>query len=106
MTRVPWIYPWSRARAHTGGADPTGVLHLAQWHARMDAPTWKQLLLERLDPEAVAKCRANTRTGRPLVSDTFLSKLEARLGRRLRPLPRGRQKGWRKAAPRTEREGA
>jgi hypothetical protein len=36
-------------------------------------------------------------TGRPLASDSFLSKLETKIGRRLRPLPVGRpQKGARK----------
>jgi len=31
-----------------------------------------------------------------LGSDAFLSKVECLLGRRVRPLPIGRQKGWRK----------
>jgi len=34
----------------------------------------------------------NIRTGRPLGSDAFISKLETRLNRRLRPLPVGRPK--------------
>ena len=37
-----------------------------------------------------------TQTGRPLANDSFLSKLETKLGRRLRPLPPGRPTGWRK----------
>jgi putative transposase len=36
--------------------------------------------------------RLNTHTGRPLGSDSFLSKLEKLLGRRVRPLPVGRPK--------------
>lgn len=35
-------------------------------------------------------------TGSPLGSDSFLSKAEHLIGRRIRPLPIGRQKGWRK----------
>jgi hypothetical protein len=38
--------------------------------------------------------RLNTQTGHPLASALFLSKLETKLGRRLRPLPSGRPKGW------------
>jgi len=34
--------------------------------------------------------RASTHTGRPLATDGILSKLEHKLGRRLRPLPVGR----------------
>jgi len=40
--------------------------------------------------------RNRTQTGRPLESDSFMSKVEAFLGRRVRPLPVGRQRGWRK----------
>ena len=39
------------------------------------------------------RLRIHTRTGRPLGDDTFLSKLETFLGRRVRALPRGRPKG-------------
>jgi putative transposase len=63
----------------------------------MDAESWKRHVMERLDEVAIQDVRRHTRTGRPLGSDTFLSKLEARLGRRLRPLSPGRPKGWRKA---------
>ena len=44
------------------------------------------------DKETLAALRVNTQTGRPLASDSFLSKLEHTLGRRLRPLPVGRPK--------------
>jgi hypothetical protein len=37
-----------------------------------------------------------TQTGRPLASDSFMSKVETFLGRRVPPLPVGRQRGWRK----------
>ena len=37
--------------------------------------------------------------GHPLGSDGFLSKVEHALGRRVRALPIGRQKGWRKKGP-------
>jgi len=43
-----------------------------------------------LDRETLSMVRFNTHRGRPLGSDSFLSKLETLLGRRLRLLPVGR----------------
>jgi hypothetical protein len=48
------------------------------------------------DEEMVRLLRIRTQTRRPLASDHFMSKVEAFLGRRVRPLPVGRQHGWRK----------
>ena len=42
------------------------------------------------DQEPLARLRLCTSRGRPLGSDNFVAKLETVLGRRLRPLPRGR----------------
>jgi len=53
---------------------------------------WKGILTDSEDKEALAALRLNTQTGRPLASDSFLSKLERTLGCRLRPLPVGRPK--------------
>ena len=49
------------------------------------------LMQQQAEPE-LRRLRGNTHTGRPLGSDSFLSKLETALGRRLRPLPAGRPK--------------
>jgi len=43
-----------------------------------------------LGDETLSALRLNTHRGRPLGSDAFLSKIEALVGRRLRPLPVGR----------------
>jgi hypothetical protein len=48
---------------------------------------WQATLADREDPDLVRQLR--TKTGRPLASDSFLGKLETKLGRRLRPLPPG-----------------
>ena len=53
---------------------------------------WKEMLTEADDKETLAALRLNMQTRRPLASDSFLSKLEHTLGRRLRPLPVGRPK--------------
>ena len=47
------------------------------------------LMREQAEP-GLRRLRGNTHTSRPLGSDSFLSKLEATLGRRLRPLPVGK----------------
>jgi hypothetical protein len=54
------------------------------------------LLVEAEDKEMPRVLRLHTQTGRPLASDRFMSKVETFLGRRVRPLPVGRQRGWRK----------
>ena len=51
---------------------------------------WRKELNAKIDETKLARLRANTHTGRPLGSDSFLSKLEKLLGRRVRPLPVGR----------------
>ena len=53
---------------------------------------WKEYLIEKdnKEKEIIKRIKANTMTGRPLGIDTFVSKLEELLGRRLRALPHGR----------------
>jgi putative transposase len=53
---------------------------------------WRKELVEGLTDAEVALIRLRTHTGRPLGSDSFLSNVEALLGRRVRPLPVGRPK--------------
>ena len=96
ICRMPWRYPWSSAAAHVGQGDASGLLRLASWSRKMAAQNWQAALVERQDPGMVRTLRVRTQTGRPLANDTFLSKLETKLGRRLRALPPGRPKGWRK----------
>ena len=93
MASMAWEYPWSSASAHVDGKDASGLLDLAAWRQRL-APgvDWREALRRPSDDAAVARLRRATMTGRPLGSDTFISKLEALVGRRLRPLPVGRPK--------------
>ena len=102
MASMAWGYPWSSASAHVNGKDASahvdgkdasGLLDLAAWRQRL-APgvDWREALRRPSDDAAVARLRRATMTGRPLGSDTFISKLEALVGRRLRPLPVGRPK--------------
>jgi hypothetical protein len=49
-------------------------------------------LAEDIEEEEIRRLRISTHTGRPLGSDSFVSKLESMIGRRLRALPVGRPK--------------
>ncbi len=96
IVRLPWRYAWSSAAAHVGeppaapDAGPTKLLDLASWQREWTPPRWRAALQEADDTAAADGLRRNTMRGRPLASDSLLSKLETRLGRRLRPLPIGR----------------
>lgn len=90
MTRMPWTYRWSSAAAHIVGRDTPGLLDMECWHELTEGLQWKEWLTARDDPATLESMRLNTHTGRPLASDSFLSKLETLLNRRLRPLPVGR----------------
>ena len=98
MVKRPWDYPWSSAAAHCAGdGDPSGLLALSAWFEGLPVKEWKATLRAIAKSDGtIEQLRIHTRTGRPLGSDAFLSKAEALLGRRVRALPVGRQKGWRK----------
>ncbi len=53
---------------------------------------WKNILRRKLEKLDIDKLRIHCRTGRPLGTDKFISKLETVIGRRLRALPVGRPK--------------
>jgi putative transposase len=92
ICRKAWRYGWSSAAAHVDEKFACELLDLSYWYERTSARQWQKLLAARQDESDVAGLRLNTHTGRPLGSDSFLSKLERRIGRRLRSLPIGRPK--------------
>ena len=95
IVRLAWRYPWSSAAAHVGGEDPTGVLDMAAWQrlsAAREGGDWSEALRRAGDEPTRAAIRLHLTRGRPMAGDGFLSKLERKLGRRLRPLPVGRPK--------------
>jgi len=97
LCRKAWRWPWSSAAAHCGGGDPAELLDLRAWRKKMKPERWHNLLTQADDPKQLARFRLCTSRGRPLGSDKFVAKLETLLGRRLRPLPRGRPKKSRKS---------
>ena len=77
---------WSSARALLGlGRD--GLTDVAPARARLRR--FADLLEADEDVEATQRLRKAESVGRPVGSEAFLSRLEARTGRRLRPQPRG-----------------
>ena len=91
MVRVAWQYPWSSAAAHCGRAvDATGLLDMGKWAQKSRGWDWLAALRRPQDENELAGIRLATHRGRPLGGDSFMSKLESLVGRRLRPLPVGR----------------
>ena len=92
IVRRAWKYKWSSASAHISGRDTTGLLNMSYWKKISSQIDWGKALAEIQLEETIERIRINTHTGRPLASDSFISKMEKVLNRRLRPLPVGRPK--------------
>jgi putative transposase len=90
LCRKPWRYEWSSAAAHTDEKAESELLNLKRWYRQISAEAWRKELAGGLTDAELERLRLRTHTGRPLGSDSFLSKLETLLGRRVRPLPVGR----------------
>lgn len=79
-------YPWSSARAHLAGRDDR-LVKVAPLLALVD--DWAGFLGAGADDAAAETLRRHARSGRPLGGAAFVTELEARLGRALRPQKRG-----------------
>lgn len=90
LCRKPWRYEWSSAAVHVDREGRSELLDLSRWYDMISDEQWRKELNAGIDEIELGRLRANTHTGRPLGSDSFLSKLEKLLGRRVRPLPVGR----------------
>jgi putative transposase len=96
ICRAAGKYPWSSAAAHIAGNDPSGILDLTPWKTMARGLDWRLELEEPISDQQTLAIRRSTHTGRPLADDSFISKLEKSLGKRLRPLPLGRPVGSKK----------
>jgi len=92
MVRYPWTYRWSSAAVHMGQEDEFGLINQKNWQQQSSGLDWEKILRSQLEKIDIDKLRIYCRTGRPLGTDKFISKLETVIGRRLRPLPVGRPK--------------
>jgi len=86
-------WPWSSARAHLCARDDC-LVKVATLLAMV--PDWRAFLNSALPEEELRELRKHARTGRPLGSSAFLDRLEAMVGRILRPQKGGRPSKLRK----------
>jgi putative transposase len=99
LCRKPWRYAWSSAAAHTDAKAASELLNLQRWYARTTAVAWRQELERGLSDTEIACLRLRTHTGRPWGSDSFMTRLETLLGRRVRALPVGRPRTTQRPMP-------
>jgi len=90
LVRKAWRWCWSSASAHCGIEKESDLLDLSSWKKDISCSRWKQKLERRDDEKLISELGLATSRGRPLGSDAFIAKMETKLGRRLRALPRGR----------------
>lgn len=84
-------WKWSSAKAHLSGTDETGLLDMQTWKEHFDPNTWAEFLRQKQgDKELCHQIRTATQTGRPFAAEGAVERLEARLGKRLRPRKKGR----------------
>jgi len=85
IAETPWDYPWSSARWFVGEEDedplavPSSLLD--------DIADRRSFLL--FDEPSLSEFRKHTRSGRPLGTERFITRLEHQTGRLLRPRKRG-----------------
>jgi len=104
LVRQAWKYPWSSAAAHVENKDDTELLDMTHWKRISAQVNWRQILENAQPKDQIESIRLNTHTGRPLAGDSFISKLEKLLNKRLRPLPIGRPPKERKLNPKADSE--
>ena len=74
-------YPWSSAHAHLFGKDDSLVKASSLLEMVKD---WKTFLSSEPEPDSVRNILEHARTGRPLGSEEFVSRLEALTGLKLK----------------------
>ena len=80
IVQKPEDYPWSSARSHLFGA-PSKLIKEAYLPSLV--PNWKDFLTQPHEKEHNRTIEKHERTGRPLGSPEFISKIEALTGRSL-----------------------
>jgi REP-associated tyrosine transposase len=90
ITHTPWEYHWSSAAIHCGMDNETSLLDLSLWKNTASFGSWKKLLSAPEKDTIKDALLLNTRIGRPLASDTFINRLERKLGRTFRHKSVGR----------------
>ncbi len=91
LVRKAERYRWSSAAAHCGERDDSILTGKVKWWKQFQAiDDWSAWLAEGDEPEKLTVIRRNIEKGVPCGSESFLKKLEQRVGRVLRYRPQGR----------------
>jgi putative transposase len=83
-------YTWSSAAAHVGLCTDPLLSDITRLKTSAGVENWSEWLRETEESTLLDGLRLNTRTGRPLGTDEFVSRVERKTGRTLRPQPGGR----------------
>lgn len=91
LAKKPWDWRWSSAVSHINNGKE-GIVKLGDLFSIIDMnyEKWRLYIDEKEDSKKIDEIKKHTMTGRPLGAEEFIKKLERRLGRRLRALPKGR----------------
>ena len=81
-------WPYSSYHAHMKGKDDLVNVDALSGNVS----NWRKFLQEGLSDRNLKELRSHSRTGRPLGSKSFISRIEKLLGRRVRPGTTGRRK--------------
>ena len=82
------LYEWSSAAGHVAGEE--GLLVSNRWRAETGIDDWSAWLRAGVSQAVVERLRSCTRRGRPLGDESFITRLELRCNRILRPRKGGR----------------
>ena len=88
LVEKPWAHPWSSVSAHLAARDD-GLVKVAPLLAM--AGDWKGFLSTPLGEREMDMLRKHERTGRPFGEESFVTRLEAALGRTLQRQRPGRK---------------
>ena len=88
LVEKPWAHPWSSVSAHLAARDD-GLVKVAPLLAMVG--DWKDFLSTPLGDREMDMLRKHERTGRPLGEESFVTRIEAALGRTLHRQRPGRK---------------
>ena len=91
MVKKAWEWKWSSAGYHIG-VEKNSIIRMGNLFDYIDFSQreWKEYLQMAENDKVITKLRKYTKTGLPLGTEEFVKKLEAKVGKTLRFVPRGR----------------
>jgi putative transposase len=89
LVRLPEQYEWSSARAHTAGAESDRTIDAWAWSELAIRDDWTMVLQAAAGGNDGERLRHSTYAGLPFGDAGFVTEMERRAGRPLRPKPPG-----------------